>query len=68
MKAACAKCATIEAPPPPPPTPIAKPTLPPTGPKDTISDPENSVFANQQTFDPEKLHQAILAFRPVSDS
>ncbi|XP_017777220.1 PREDICTED: uncharacterized protein LOC108563138 [Nicrophorus vespilloides] len=60
MKAACAKCASYEAPPPP------RTTTPPPfeAEKDVITDPENTVYANQQTFDPAKLHQAILSFRP----
>lgn len=69
MKAACAKCAVLETPvimpqprptttpPPPPPQEIHK--------HDGFADPENTIYANQQTFDADKLHQAILAFRPV---
>jgi len=33
---------------------------------DGITDPQNTLFANAQTFDSEKLHQAILAYRPQS--
>lgn len=68
MKAACAKCAALEVPsfaPPPPPTP--KPTTsPPPEERPKPEEQENTIFANQQTFDADKLHQAIIAFRPVS--
>lgn len=68
MKAACAKCAAMEVPSfaPPPTTP--KPTSPPPEEQykiEGISDPDNTIYANQQTFNPDKLHQAIIAFRPV---
>lgn len=68
MKEACAKCASVEARPaqPLPTQPIT--TMRPlttSNNKDGVSDPENSLYANQQSFDAEKLHQAILAYRPV---
>lgn len=64
MKAACAKCAAMDAPalPKPQPTP---PPLEDHHKLDGITDPENTIYANQQSFDADKLHQAILAFRPV---
>lgn len=66
MKAACAKCTALENPPPPPLSQPTKPSLESNPNKDTISDPENTIFANQQAFDPEKLNQAIFSYRPVS--
>ncbi|KAJ3654914.1 hypothetical protein Zmor_014066 [Zophobas morio] len=51
MRAACLKCAVIETPPPTQPTAPNKP------------EQENPTPPN---FDPEKLHQAILAYRPNS--
>lgn len=71
MKAACMKCAAYE----PPTLPPHHPTLP-TRPVTTlppkleggISDPENTLYANAQTFDIDKLNHAILAYRPVSIS
>lgn len=67
MKAACAKCAALET---PPVVPQQRPTSPPLDDHqkiDTITEPENTIFSNQQsTFDADKLHQAILAFRPVN--
>lgn len=71
MKAACAKCATLEAPPPTPevPTTTPVPTTKDQSQMAPLADPENSIYANQpQPFDPEKLHQAILAFRPQAQS
>ncbi|XP_065163473.1 LOW QUALITY PROTEIN: uncharacterized protein [Atheta coriaria] len=74
MKAACAKCATYEQPQPtaqalprPPPPPHGsydnrEPQIPP-----QIADPENTMYANQQTIDPEKLQQAILSYRPLNN-
>lgn len=38
----------------------------PFGENKLVTEPENTIYANQQTFPTEKLHQAILAFRPVS--
>lgn len=63
MLQACAKCHQIDAPQPPlPPMPEEKPL------EDESQNP-NAVYPNQQPpFDAGKLHQAILAFRPVSDS
>lgn len=63
MLQACAKCQQIDSPQPPfPPMPEEKP------PEDEGQNP-NAVYPNpnqQPTFDAGKLHQAILAFRPVS--
>lgn len=60
MIQACAKCQQIDSPPPPmAPMPEEKPQ------EDEGQNP-NAVYPNQPTFDAEKLHQAILAFRPVS--
>ncbi|KAJ8960808.1 hypothetical protein NQ318_020104 [Aromia moschata] len=61
MKIACAKCASIEAPPATTPSPPPPPTERPQedGPG------SNSVYQSApSTFDVEKLHQAIMAFRP----
>lgn len=63
MKAACAKCAMMETPQQRP-QPVA-PQIEDHHKLDGITDPENTIYANQQTFDADKLHQAILAFRPV---
>lgn len=58
MLQACAKCQQIDSP--QPPMPEEKPL------EDEGQNP-NAVYPNQQpTFDAGKLHQAILAFRPVS--
>lgn len=65
MKAACAKCAAMEV---PAIAPQPKPTSPPPEEHhklDGTADPDNTIYANQQTFDADKLHQAIFAFRPV---
>lgn len=59
MKVACAKCQHLEIPPTMPPLQEEKPQA------DEGQNP-NSLFTNHPGFDPEKLHQAILAFRPVS--
>ncbi|KAJ8942855.1 hypothetical protein NQ314_009917, partial [Rhamnusium bicolor] len=60
MKLACAKCASLDVPPTIPPTTAAPPEEKP---QEDGSGP-NSVYQSQPTFDAEKLHQAILAFRP----
>lgn len=61
MKIACAKCQSIESPPPPMvPVPEERPPI------EEGQNP-NAVYSNQPNFDAEKLHQAILAFRPVSE-
>ncbi|RZC32779.1 uncharacterized protein BDFB_007256 [Asbolus verrucosus] len=52
MKAACAKCAALETPQPKPPT------------KDEVSG--NGLNQPQSNLDTEKLHQAILAYKPSS--
>lgn len=72
MKAACAKCASLEpvAPPPAPttPAPAAPSEEPPQA--DAQFPGANSVYpnANVPGFDIEKLNQAIMAFRPVRNS
>lgn len=33
---------------------------------DIVTEPENSIYTNPQIFPTEKLHQTILAFKPVS--
>lgn len=75
MKAACLKCASYE--PPPTMAPSEDSELPPEagGPQrpppvsnkvdGPIMDSQNALFANTQTFDVDKLNQAILAYRPV---
>lgn len=54
MKAACAKCALLESSPTPPPPPV----------QDSGNGPSNG--GPSPSFDAEKLHQAILAYRPSS--
>lgn len=70
MKVACLKCASYE--PPMYPTEEAEPSAPPQRPTGNTNkldgvamDAQNTLFANAQTFDVEKLNQAILAYRPV---
>lgn len=60
MKQACAKCQHVET----PPQPMAP--IPEDKPQGDEGQSQNSVFTNTPGFDPDKLHQAILAFRPVS--
>ncbi|XP_076256865.1 uncharacterized protein LOC143194162 isoform X2 [Rhynchophorus ferrugineus] len=60
MKAACAKCASYEA---PPTTPAPQPTTVEAQPADSPTG--NSGFPNNNApLDIEKLHQAIMAYRP----
>lgn len=71
MKAACMKCAMYEAP-----QPQSQPHHPMMPPRplgnipskldDGITDPENTIYANAQAFDVNKLNHAILTYRPVS--
>ncbi|GJQ82188.1 hypothetical protein Trydic_g6016 [Trypoxylus dichotomus] len=66
LKAACMKCQGIDGA-----APVASATAQkPIGQHklDVITEPENTLYANQQIFPTEKLHQAILAFRPNSYS
>lgn len=78
MKAACAKCAILETPPLGPVSIQGQSGVPTSQnennqdgtkngplPNEASIDQENSVNP-PLTFDPEKLHQAILAYRPVS--
>jgi len=69
MKAACAKCASLEpVTPPPAPTTPAPPAPSEEPPQADAQFPgANSVYpnANAPGFDIEKLNQAIMAFRPV---
>lgn len=71
MKEACAKCASMETRlTPTTPSQLTTTNRPSTAVnnnKDGVVDPENSLYANQQSFDAEKLHQAILAYRPVGE-
>lgn len=66
MKEACAKCAALDSRYTAQTSPIKPTTSTPPG-LDLMTDPDNTLYANQQSFDPQKLHQAILAFRPVSN-
>lgn len=79
MKAACAKCAILETPPLGPVSIQGQSGVPTSQNEnnqestkvvsihnEASSDQENSVNP-PLTFDPEKLHQAILAYRPVSN-
>lgn len=52
MRAACAKCSALETP------PMSEPKPP-------NKNEEGPLFPTQPSFDAEKLHQAILAYRPV---
>lgn len=61
LKLACAKCASLA-----PPQEVPTTTLPPEEKPQEDGIGPNSVYHNQPTLDVEKLHQAILAFRPVS--
>lgn len=51
MRAACLKCSALD-------TPVQPPPIAP-----IKNEQESPIPA--QSFDPEKLHQAILAYRPV---
>lgn len=63
MKAACAKCALYEAP--PPSTPAPPVSTEETAQGDSQPPSANSVFQNANPgIDVEKLHQAIMAYRP----
>lgn len=59
------KCQNLDASPPPPPSPTPQKHLSQNK-LDLVTEPENTMYANQQIFPTEKLQQAILAFRPVS--
>lgn len=61
LKLACAKCASTA----PHPEIHTTTPLPEEKPQEEGIGP-NSVYHTQPSFDAEKLHQAILAFRPVS--
>lgn len=75
MKAACAKCAILETPPVSPSIAVQENSVPSTQNEnnqdatkftnEVQNENENSVNP-PLTFNPEKLHQAILAYRPVS--
>ncbi|KAL1513383.1 hypothetical protein ABEB36_002802 [Hypothenemus hampei] len=66
MKAACAKCASFETPPPPLPTQLPQATTEGPSQDEAQSPGANSVFPNGNApgFDMEKFNQAIMAFRP----
>lgn len=65
MKQACAKCATLQPSYFPPSVPSGSAEEKPQNQEDA---PQPPIFQqpSQPSFDAEKLHQAILAFRPVS--
>ncbi|KAI4464390.1 zinc finger protein [Holotrichia oblita] len=64
LKAACMKCQNLDASPPSTPPPIPQKHIISQNKLDLVSEPENTMYANQQIFPTEKLQQAILAFRP----